>query len=143
MAQLLAHEIVWSKVAVILSISNTNVARTFIISLGSHFGSVWTSGILNNPSGPCVRVRAPARALCTGQCSASFRKLCHVLTGGPCSCKKQWPLESLSGESVMPEKSQLLTICWLLERLSLLLKLYHLPLPPLCRVPTPSLQPPK
>ena len=46
MAQLWAHEIVWSKVAVILSISNTAVARTFIISLDSHFGSVWTSGIL-------------------------------------------------------------------------------------------------
>lgn len=46
MAQLLAREIVWSEVAVILSVSNTAVARTFIISAGSHFGSVWTSGIL-------------------------------------------------------------------------------------------------
>lgn len=45
-AQLLAHEIVWSEVGVILLISNTAVARTFIISAGSHFGSVWTSGIL-------------------------------------------------------------------------------------------------
>lgn len=46
MAPLLAHEVVWSKVAIILSISNTAASRTFIISLGSHFGSVWTSGIL-------------------------------------------------------------------------------------------------
>lgn len=45
MAQLLAHEIVWCEV-VILSFSNTAVACTFIISAGSHFGSVWTSGIL-------------------------------------------------------------------------------------------------
>lgn len=46
MAQLLAHEIVWSRVAVIFSMSNTAVACSFIISEGSHCGSVWTSGIL-------------------------------------------------------------------------------------------------
>lgn len=39
------HMTVWREAAVILSVSNSAAARAFIISVGSHFGSVWTSGI--------------------------------------------------------------------------------------------------
>lgn len=71
---LLTHELVWSKVTVIFSTSNTAVACTFIISVGSHFGSVWTSGIL-------IILSFHQCALYTGQCTASSHRLCRVLTG--------------------------------------------------------------
>jgi hypothetical protein len=116
---LLTHELVWSKVTVIFSTSNTAVACTFIISVGSHFGSVWTSGIL-------IILSFHQCALYTGQCTASSHRLCRVLTGNHYSWRYSGHEDLQFVRMLCHRSHRLSTTCCPLGHLPLMVKLYRL-----------------